>query len=146
MLPSNLRSFPITSFEWSIPAVAKEFYQQDLGPVASQRDYKVTAKDVAEFASKAYVALYCGGEKPFAEIVPASKGILFDGNEYTQVVSDFRRTPLEIRRLEKLWTSIDWCHGVLPNIGGVIPVRFILRSEVHSKNVSGNARAKRRVR
>lgn len=124
----DISGFHATSFEWSIPTLAKGVYQQHPGP-ESGCDYKVTAQDVAEFAAKSYVAFYCGGDKPFAEMVPASKAITFDGEAYRQVVSDMRCTPLEIRRLEKLWASIDWCHGALPNIGGVIPVRFTLHGE-----------------
>jgi hypothetical protein len=70
----NLSGFHVTSFEWSIPALAKGVYQQLPGP-ESGCDYRVTTKDVAEFAGKALVSLFCGGDKAFAEMVPAAREI-----------------------------------------------------------------------
>jgi hypothetical protein len=123
--------FFVTQFEWTIPALAKRAYQQ--GFSTAKRDYKVTRSDVAEFAAKAHIALYCGGDKPFAEIVPAAKQICFDGETYQQVISDMTRFPLSVMRLSKFWTVIAWHHSVFPNVGGVIPVRLSLHGVVRGR-------------
>jgi len=122
-LPSSMRGFTVRTFDWRIPVESLAEYQENY--VA----YHVTKEDVIEFASKAWLALYCGGERPFAELVPVAKEITFDGKEYKQVIAAFAQYPLTIRRLEKIWTSVCWCHGVGPKFGGVVPLVLTLTGE-----------------